>query len=133
MRYSTYRLPGGGADVRTYRKCIGNPAHAAAANELNLFHPPGRHSRTTVEELAETLAIHPRPAEMLLTGCAALGLLEKQGGRYRKSPLAGSWRNYTAGEYGAWLETTGFGDIRTVRFDAAGANGAVIARKPERS
>ena len=44
-----------------------------------------------------------------------------------------SWRNYTAGEYGAWLETTGFSDIRTVRFDAAGANGAVIARKPERS
>ena len=31
---------------------------------------------TTVAELAEALDQHQRPAEMLLTGCAALGLLE---------------------------------------------------------
>ena len=47
-------------------------------------------------------------------------LIETEGGR-----------NYTAGEYSTWLEETGFGDIRTVRFDAAGANGVVLARKPE--
>jgi hypothetical protein len=46
-------------------------------------------------------------------------LIETEGGR-----------NYTAGEYSAWLEEAGFRDIRTVRFDAAGANGVVLAHKP---
>jgi hypothetical protein len=39
-------------------------------------------------------------------------------------------RNYTASEYTAWLKDAGFVEPRTVRFDAPGANGAVIARKP---
>jgi hypothetical protein len=39
-------------------------------------------------------------------------------------------RNYTAAEYGTWLHTTGFVDIQTVSFEAPGANGAVLARKP---
>ena len=39
-------------------------------------------------------------------------------------------RNYTASEYTAWLQDAGFVEVRTVRFDAPGANGAVIARKP---
>ena len=39
-------------------------------------------------------------------------------------------RNYTPAEYGAWLGDLGFQDIRTVWFEAAGANGAVIGRKP---
>jgi hypothetical protein len=39
-------------------------------------------------------------------------------------------RNYTAGEYTAWLDDAGFIEARTVRFDAPGANGAVVARKP---
>jgi hypothetical protein len=47
-------------------------------------------------------------------------LIETEGGR-----------NYAAGEYGAWLEAAGFGYTRTLRFEAGGANGAVIARKPE--
>jgi len=38
-------------------------------------------------------------------------------------------RNYTPAEYGAWLSDLGFQDIRTVWFEAAGANGAVIGRK----
>jgi hypothetical protein len=38
-------------------------------------------------------------------------------------------RNYTPAEYGAWLDEAGFGDVRTVWFEAAGANGAVVARK----
>jgi hypothetical protein len=38
--------------------------------------------------------------------------------------------NYTASEYRVWLEDAGFVQPRTVRFDAPGANGAVIARKP---
>ncbi len=59
----------------------------AAANELDLFTRIAG-SGTTVEQLAESLGLAERPAEMLLTGCAALGLLEKHGDRYRNSPLA---------------------------------------------
>ncbi|MFN8205348.1 MAG: methyltransferase [Solirubrobacteraceae bacterium] len=39
-------------------------------------------------------------------------------------------RNYTACEYIAWLDDAGFIEPRAVPFDAPGANGAVIARKP---
>jgi hypothetical protein len=39
-------------------------------------------------------------------------------------------RNYTAAEYRDWLSQLGFRDIRVVQFDAPGANGAVIGRKP---
>ncbi|HZD69691.1 MAG TPA: methyltransferase [Actinomycetes bacterium] len=39
-------------------------------------------------------------------------------------------RNYTASEYSAWLQDAGFVEPRTVRFDAPGANGGLVARKP---
>lgn len=39
-------------------------------------------------------------------------------------------RNYTAAEYEEWLRATGFVDVQTVSFEAPGANGAVLARKP---
>jgi SAM-dependent methyltransferase len=39
-------------------------------------------------------------------------------------------RNYTAEEYAEWLRAAGFVDVRTVSFEAPGANGAVLARKP---
>ena len=39
-------------------------------------------------------------------------------------------RNYTAAEYGQWLHDTGFVDVQTVAFEAPGANGAVLPRKP---
>jgi hypothetical protein len=38
-------------------------------------------------------------------------------------------RNYTPSEYSAWLREAGFTSIKTVWFNAAGANGAVIARR----
>jgi len=38
-------------------------------------------------------------------------------------------RNYTPTEYATWLEELGFGEIRTVWFEAPGANGAVIGHK----
>ncbi|MCO5084413.1 MAG: acetylserotonin O-methyltransferase [Rhizobiaceae bacterium] len=60
----------------------------AAAHELDLFSRLAGGAGIAVEELAETLGLHPRPAEMLLTGCAALGLLEKTDGRYRNTPLS---------------------------------------------
>ncbi|WP_327007977.1 acetylserotonin O-methyltransferase [Dactylosporangium sp. NBC_01737] len=60
----------------------------AAAHELDLFSRLSSTAGTTAGELAETLAIEERPAGMLLTGCAALGLLSKHDGRYVNSPLA---------------------------------------------
>jgi 3-hydroxy-5-methyl-1-naphthoate 3-O-methyltransferase len=38
-------------------------------------------------------------------------------------------RNYSETEYLAWLSEAGFADPRVLRFEAAGANGVVIARK----
>ncbi len=60
----------------------------AAAHELDLFSRLSGTPGTTAGELAEALAIEERPADMLLTGCAALGLLVKNGRRYVNSPLA---------------------------------------------
>jgi 3-hydroxy-5-methyl-1-naphthoate 3-O-methyltransferase len=60
----------------------------AAAHEFDLFSRLSGTAGTTIEGLAEQLEIEERPAEMLLTGCAALGLLVKRDGRYVNSPLA---------------------------------------------
>jgi 3-hydroxy-5-methyl-1-naphthoate 3-O-methyltransferase len=60
----------------------------AAAHELDLFTRLSRTPGITIDEAAAIYAIDPRPAEMLLTGCAALGLLHKAGDRYTNSPLA---------------------------------------------
>ncbi len=63
----------------------------AAAHELDLFSRLAGGAGITTAGLAETLGLHPRPAEMLLTGCAALGLLEKTDGRYRNTPLSDAY------------------------------------------
>lgn len=60
----------------------------AAAHELGLFDHLADGAGTTVAEFAQASHLHPRPAEMLLTGCAALGLLAKPDGRYRNTPLS---------------------------------------------
>ncbi|WP_340537585.1 methyltransferase [Nocardioides sp. GXZ039] len=60
----------------------------AAAHEMDLFSSLSRDGETTAAALAEREGIEQRPAEMLLTGCASLGLLEGTGGRYRNSALA---------------------------------------------
>ncbi len=39
-------------------------------------------------------------------------------------------KNYSAAEYTAWLTDAGFTDVRTISFDAPGANGALVARRP---
>ena len=59
----------------------------AAAVELDLFTQlSGR--GVDIHQLSQLLELHPRPAEMLLSGCASLGLLEKRGERYYNSPLS---------------------------------------------
>lgn len=60
----------------------------AAAHELDLFSRLAGGASITASELAQAHGLHPRPAEMLLTGCAALGLLEKTDGRYGNTPLS---------------------------------------------
>jgi len=60
----------------------------AAANELDLFTRLSGTKGTSSAQLATTLGIAERPAQMLLTACAALGLLRKRGPRYVNSPLA---------------------------------------------
>ena len=80
----------------------------AAALELELFSGLSRTRGTTPRELAEKLGIAERPAEMLLTGCASLGLLGKSGGRYRNSALAEEFlvpgRPYYFGGFVAMLD-----------------------------
>lgn len=60
----------------------------AAAHEIDLFTHLSASGGTTIVELAERLGIDERPAEMLLTGSAALGLLDKDGADYVNSALA---------------------------------------------
>jgi len=77
----------------------------AAAHELDLFTRLSGTGGTTAAELAETLAIDQRPADMLLTGCAALGLLARDGGRYLNTSLAEQFlvrgRSYY---FGGWVQ-----------------------------
>jgi hypothetical protein len=60
----------------------------AAAHDLDLFTRASTAGGITALELSDCCQIDPRPAEMLLTGCAALGLLEKRERCYCNSPLA---------------------------------------------
>jgi 3-hydroxy-5-methyl-1-naphthoate 3-O-methyltransferase len=59
-----------------------------AAHELDLFSLLSRRDGGTTAQVAAGLGIAERPAEMLLTACASLGLLAKRDGRYRNVPLA---------------------------------------------
>jgi hypothetical protein len=77
----------------------------AAAHDLNLFSLLAGGASTTAAELSEMLLIARRPAEMLLTGCAALGLLEKADGRYRNTPLSEAYLVRGNPYYfGGWVE-----------------------------
>jgi 3-hydroxy-5-methyl-1-naphthoate 3-O-methyltransferase len=60
----------------------------AAAHELDLFTRLSGTAGTTADELAAAAAIDERPAEILLTACSALGLLEQDDGRYRNSAVS---------------------------------------------
>lgn len=57
------------------------------------------------------------PPEAALMGMNML--VETEGGK-----------NYSGAEYAIWLDDAGFVDARVVAFDAPGANGAVVARRP---
>jgi hypothetical protein len=60
----------------------------AAAVELDLFTRLADGRVITVEELGTELGLAERPADLLLSTCAALGLLERTDAGYRNSELA---------------------------------------------
>src|SRR5438309_12060882 len=70
----------------------------ATAVDMDLFTHLSS-SPMSASELARWFNIEERPAEMLLTGCAGLGLLEKQDGRYRNTPLADTFLARSARYY----------------------------------
>jgi len=78
----------------------------AAAVELELFTKLSG-SGVDAHELSRLLEIPARPAEMLLSACAALTLLEKRDGRYHNSPTAEEFlvkgRPYYFGNYVAMV------------------------------
>lgn len=77
----------------------------AAAHELGLFDRLAGGRSTTAAELTQALRIDPRPADMLLTGCAALGLLTKSSGRYRNAPISEAYLVSGKPQYfGGWIE-----------------------------
>jgi SAM-dependent methyltransferase len=77
----------------------------ATAYELDLFtRLSGTHGRT-IDELAADLGVAARPAELLLTACASIGLLERRDGRYVNSTLAEEF--LVAGKpyhFGGWVQ-----------------------------
>ncbi|HEV7368299.1 methyltransferase [Arenibaculum sp.] len=76
----------------------------AAAHELGLFARLSGTGGTTAADLARDLGIHPRPAEMLLTGCASLGLLERSRGRYWNAAISEAYLVPGApGYFGGWV------------------------------
>lgn len=60
----------------------------AASHELGLFDLLSGSAGVTAEELAARWRIELRPADMILTACAALGLLDQRDGRYYNTELA---------------------------------------------
>ena len=77
----------------------------ASAHDLDLFTRLSATGGMTVEDVVREYGIEERPAEMLLTGCAAIGLLEKDGGSYVNAPLAEEYlvkgKPY---DFGGWVQ-----------------------------
>src|SRR5262245_652401 len=77
----------------------------AVAQELYLFTRLPANAWMTIDEVAAEYGSERRPAEMLLTGCAALGLLGKDDGRYENTPLSEEY--LVAGKpyyFGGWVQ-----------------------------
>jgi SAM-dependent methyltransferase len=60
----------------------------AAAVEFDLFSLLERQGALSGAEIAKQLGIAPKPARILLLGCTSLGLLQKDGDKYRNSQLS---------------------------------------------
>ncbi|TDD86095.1 methyltransferase [Actinomadura rubrisoli] len=80
----------------------------AGAIDIGLFDLLAGGRELTMEEVSAELGIAHRPADLLLAGCASLGLLEKSGARYRNSALSEEFlvagRPYYFGEFVRYLD-----------------------------
>ena len=77
----------------------------ATAHELRLFDRMSDMAGMTIEECSAHYGMDERPAEMLLTACAALKLLERDGERYRNSPMSEQYLVRGRPLYfGGWIE-----------------------------
>ncbi|MEV4319870.1 methyltransferase [Actinocrispum sp. NPDC049592] len=85
----------------------------SVAVRLGLFALIDEQGALTAAEFATRKGLHPRPAEMLLTGCVSLGLLVKNGDRYGNSALAGLYLvpggRYYFGDYLMMLDGRAYG------------------------
>ena len=59
----------------------------SAAVQLDLFSKLSRRGPATIDEITKDLNIEKQPARILLLGLASLGLLKKEGDRYRNTAL----------------------------------------------
>lgn len=75
----------------------------AAAERLDLFNVLSTEGAASADTVARILGLARRPAEVLLTACAALGLLQRDGDRFANTPLAETYlvrgRPYYFGDY----------------------------------
>src|SRR5262245_27430004 len=77
----------------------------AAANDLDLFGVLSGNGGHTIDELAELLGVDQRPAELLVTACASVGLLDCENGRYVNSALAEEFLvPGKAYHFGGWVQ-----------------------------
>lgn len=77
----------------------------ATAHELELFTHLSGTSGVTIQECAMRYGLEQRPSEMLLTACAALGLLERHGEHYVNSPMSEEYLIRGKPLYfGGWIE-----------------------------
>lgn len=75
------------------------------AHERDVFGRFAERPGMTSPELAEVLGLHERPVEQLVTGCAALGLLERCGDGYRNTPMTEQYLVRGCPDYlGGWVE-----------------------------
>jgi len=78
------------ADVKRLGNAFCHAKLLLTASEIGLFADLASNGATTAEELGERVGIPPRGRHDFLTALVALGLLEKQDGRYANSPVASS-------------------------------------------
>ncbi|WP_026871211.1 methyltransferase [Inquilinus limosus] len=77
----------------------------AVAHELQLFTHLSGTPGLTIDGCAEQYGMERRPSEMLLTACAALGLLERRGEHYVNSPMSEEYLVRGKPRYfGGWVE-----------------------------
>jgi predicted O-methyltransferase YrrM len=75
------------------------------AHERDIFGRFAEAPGLTTQELAHALGLHERPVEQLVTGCAALGLLERHGEGYRNTPMTDQYLVRGRPDYvGGWVE-----------------------------